>query len=161
MKTSVSVLCALMVALFLLPGEVFAGPSALQTQYGPDGLELDLLSAKVSGNVLSVSMMLRNPNEKGYPGVTFALEEVNYIDNVKSQKYSVLKDEKGKWLAAPLAELARGNEKLFGTSVTVGPGKRTVFWYKFPAPPEGVTKIEINIPEFSPFIDTTMGEDQH
>ncbi len=156
MKKSVSFLVALMAALFLLPGSIFAAPSVLQTQYGPDGLEIDLLSAKVSGDVLSVSMMVRNPNDSGGTRVTFAIEDVNYIDNIKSQKYSVLKDEKGKWLAAPLSELKRGKEKLFGTSIYLSKGARNVLWYKFPAPPEGVSKIQINIPEFSPFNDVEI-----
>ncbi len=156
MKKSVSFLVALMAALFLLPGSIFAAPSVLQTQYGPDGLEVDLLSAKVSGDVLSVSMMVRNPNDSGSADVLFAIEDVNYIDNIKSQKYSVLKDEKGKWLAAPISEMKRGDEKLFGTSVHLYKGKKTVLWYKFPAPPEGVSKIQINIPEFSPFNDVEI-----
>ncbi len=156
MKKSVSFLFALMVALFLLPGSVFAAPSVLQTQYGPDGLEIDLLSAKVSGDVLSVSMMVRNPKDGNYVDILFAIEDVNYIDNIKSQKYNVLKDEKGKWLAAPISEMQRGDEKLFGTSISLHKGKRTVLWYKFPAPPEGVSKIQINIPEFSPFNDVEI-----
>ncbi len=158
MKKSVSFLVTLMAALFLLPGSIFAAPSVLQTQYGPDGLEIDLLSAKVSGDVLSVSMMVRKPKDSGpYSAeLTFAMEEVNYIDNANSQKYSVLKDEKGKWLAAPLSELERGDERLFGTSIHLTEKERSVFWYKFPAPPKEATSIQINIPEVSPFNDVEI-----
>ncbi|PIE82959.1 MAG: hypothetical protein CSA09_03985 [Candidatus Contendobacter odensis] len=133
--------------------------TALQTQYGPDGVEVDLVRAKIGGKVLSVVFAFRNTGSSS-ADVTYKIEDVHYIDNTESKKYQVLKDEKGAWLAGPIDYskkfIKNKWERYPTTHIYLSEGKKKIVWYKFPAPPENVTKIQINLPEISPFDDVEI-----
>lgn len=121
---------------------------AIDTQYGPNGMPVHLLKAKVNNGVLTVSIMYEN-NTGGYFHMKRpALKEINYVAG--SKKYPVLKDANGDWLASPVHgdKLLRkdvGDDFLFGAD------SKVVVWFKFPAPPEGTTSVEISVPGVSPF----------
>ena len=152
MKLTKTFLSLLAVAAFLATSSLaFAGPKAIQTQFGPDGMEVDLIRAKVSGKVLSTVFSARISD--GSADLTYAIEEVNYIDTIKSQSYQVLKDGEGKVIAGPI-RYTRKDEPV--THIYVSEGKNVIFWYKFPAPPEDVTTIQINLPSVSPFDDVEI-----
>ncbi len=133
--------------------------TALQTQYGPDGVEVDLMRAKVGGKVLSVVFAFRNTGSSSAE-VTYKIDEVHYIDNTESKKYQVLKDEKGVWLAGPISsfkQYIKNKWEIFpATHVHLSEGEKKIVWYKFPAPPEGVSSVQINLPEISPFDDVEI-----
>jgi hypothetical protein len=107
-----------------------------------------------STNKLNQIMMRKIP-------IKFKVNSVFYVADGK--EYHVLKDKKGNWLASPVAG-----------EYVAGPADRDVLqkmkkknripalfltkdhpvqilWFKFPAPPEGVTDIEFQIPEVTPF----------
>lgn len=133
--------------------------TVLQTQYGPDGMEVDLVRAKISGKVLSVVFAFRNVG-KDSAKVQYYIADVHYIDNTESKKYHVLKDEKETWLAGPI-EFVRQHSggkwnKIAVTNVYLNTGEKKIIWYKFPPPPDGVTHIQINLPDISPFDDVEI-----
>ncbi len=135
--------------------------TALQTQYGPDGVEVDLIRAKIGGKVLSAVFAFRNTGSSS-SDITYKIEDVHYIDNTESKKYQVLKDEKGAWLAGPInyfKQYIKGKWENFpATHVHLSEGEKKIVWYKFPAPPEGVSSIQINLPEISPFDDVEISQ---
>ncbi len=137
-----------MVVFLALGSLANATPPALQTQYGPDGIEVDLIRCKVTDNVLSVAFLVRSTAEKGVD-VDFHIEAVHYVANNK--KYQVLKDDKGNWLSGPQ------NLQSGGTHVYLSSSKKSkIVWYKFPAPPQDVTKIQLNVDEIMPFDDVEV-----
>ena len=93
--------------------------------------------------------------------IKFKVGSVFYVADGK--KYHVLKDKAGNWLASPVAgdyiagpadkDVLRKMKKknqipaLFLTD----DHPVQILWFKFPAPPEGVTDIEFQIPEVTPF----------
>jgi len=93
--------------------------------------------------------------------IKFKVGSVFYVADGK--KYHVLKDKAGNWLAAPVAgdyiagpadrdvlqKMKKKNQipALFLTD----DHPVQVLWFKFPAPPEGITNIEFQIPEVTPF----------
>ena len=113
-----------------------------QTQYGPDNSEVDLMAAKVTGDIMTVTLRYRtSPNES--LGTNFPIKEVSYIDDATSKRYGVVQDESGTWLASP--KNAVGN-----VSINIH-NNAEIAWFKFPAPPPDAETISINVPEVSPF----------
>ncbi len=128
--------------IFLLALECFATtkPQPLQTQIGPEGIEVDLVRCKVTGSVLSVAFLLRHPGEgKGW--IALATEDIYYVAG--DEKYPVLKDNQGKWLAGP--------GEYFKEYITSD--KPQVIWYKFSEPPDNGAKIQIGLKGVVPFDD--------
>jgi hypothetical protein len=118
---------------------------SLQTQYGSNGLEVDLVRAKKSGQVLTIVFSFRASN-KDVSGFLVNTEEVSCVDNVESKKYHVLKDEKGEFLSSI------GNR----IHAFIAAGNNKIIWFKFPLPPETSKEIQINLPGVSPFEDVVI-----
>ncbi len=134
-----------MTMIFFLALECFANttPQPLQTQYGPEGIEVDLVRCKVTGSVLSVAFLLRHPDEgKGW--IALETKDVYYI--LGDKKYPVLKDNQGKWLS--------GSGESFKEYIKSGTPQ--VIWYKFPAPPDNGAKIQIGLKGVVPFDDIAV-----
>ncbi len=129
-------------AFLLAAGIAGAAPQVIQTQYGSDGIEVDLIRCKVVGNVLTTVFQFRGSSAKEVSRY-IKLSKVYYVANNK--KFQILKDDKGSWLAAPDGT---DNESYISG---IAQGKPQIAWYKFPAPPEDVTKIQINLDDFTPF----------
>ncbi len=142
---------AVMTFFLAFSGFANASPPVLQTQYGPDGIEVDLIRCKVSDKVLSVAFLVRSTAEDASVTVDLNVDEVHYVANNK--KYQVLKDDKGKWLSGP-KNRNDGSTHLYMASPKKSDSK--IVWYKFPAPPEEVTKIQINLDGISPFDDVEV-----
>jgi hypothetical protein len=132
----------------------FAGQPVIQTQYGPDGMVVDLVRAKVSGKVLSVVFAFHTDGDNR-PDITYDIANVYYIDNTESKKYHVLKDEKGIWLSGPFGK-DLGKKDTYNTYVSLRKGDNKIVWYKFPTPPESVSHIQILLPGISPFDDVEI-----
>ncbi len=144
---------AVMTIFLAISGVANATPPVLQTQYGPDGIEVDLIRCKVSDKVLSVAFKFRSTAEDDSASVDIDARVVHYVANNK--KYQVLKDDKGNWVAGPLDLTHKGVAS--GTRIYLGDSKASkVVWYKFPAPPEDVAKIQINLDGIMPFDDVEV-----
>ncbi len=70
---------------------------------------------------------------------------IHLIDQVGKKKYFVVRDTEG------ACECSRNLKD-------IKPGTRANLWAKFPAPPENVQKISIEIPHFSPMDDVPISQ---
>ncbi len=173
-------LTVVVVALLFFSGRAEA-VKVLDEQFGPGGSKVQLVKAKVRNGVLTLAVRYIHPWEalsmdekeklKEHAGVPslmlrsvdikFKIQDVYYVAGGK--KYKVLKDKEGNWLASPVVGdyiAEPGDPKYFAKKSRKGvipvlhmtkhePIK--ILWFKFPAPPEGITEIEFQIPEVSPF----------
>ena len=117
-----------------------AAATPIQTQAGPDGSQLDLLTVKVTGDILTVTVRCSSADKVNTESIN--LEGVSVIDDATAQRIGVLKDNDGKWLASAVS----GNSSM--VSCEQKPG---VFWAKFPAPPATSKTVSINLPAAAPF----------
>jgi len=117
-----------------------APAAALQTQQGPKGNSVALTKVAVTGDILTVSMTFSG----GECCVHMPIDQISVIDDATSQRISVLKDNGGQPMAAPLE---------YGGK-SVGPdsfSKPSVVWFKFPAPPATSPTVSITVPGVAPF----------
>jgi hypothetical protein len=94
---------------------------------------------------------LADHNTKDYPGVVSVATEgmavggVHLIDPVGKKKYLVARDSEGRCVCSS------------GVTLQYFPkGSRVNLWAKFPAPPEGVERLSVVIPGFSPMDDVPL-----
>jgi hypothetical protein len=153
-KRNFSIVFSALVLTIMWLSISLAAPPVLQTQFGPNGMEVDLIRVKISGKVLSVVFAFRNGGSDS-ANVVYNIGEVYYVDNTESKKYHVLKDAKGAWISGPVAETLVGHKKIL-TAVHLQKGEKKIVWYKFPLPPENVTHIQILLPDISPFDDVEI-----
>lgn len=115
----------------------------IQTQQGPDGVRVDLTRAAVTGDILTVQLAYVAPGDQSFSDY-FPADEVSVIDDATSQRYGILKDQSGAWLAAPLFvdKNIRPSAQKGGTAIV---------WMKFPAPPATSPTVSVNIPKVGPF----------
>ncbi|MDV2994167.1 MAG: hypothetical protein N4J56_003821 [Chroococcidiopsis sp. SAG 2025] len=121
---------------------------AIQTRSGPEGLEVDLVRAGITGKIFTVELLYRNPNSEYISNVEMPIQQVSYIDDATAKRYGVLKDESGQYLASPLGKRDKTIVDLGGFSSVK---KSKVAWFKFPAPPAGTKTVSINIPDVGPY----------
>lgn len=119
--------------------------ATLATRSGSQGLEVDLVRAGVTGDIFTAELRYRNPTDKPVV-LLIPIDEVSYIDDASSRRYSVVKDQAGVYMAAPLNPMKK---TLLQTAVM--PKKSETVWFKFPAPPAGSRTVSINIPQVGPF----------
>jgi hypothetical protein len=114
--------------------------TVIQTQPGSDESQVALNRVAVTGDVLTVQLTYT-----GKGGVQrIKPEQVSVIDDATAQQLSLLKDNKGAWLASPLD----GDGDEIAINLWESPA---VVWFKFPAPPPTSKTVSINIPEVAPF----------
>ncbi len=168
-------------ALTLLITNTGSCGKILDEQFGPGGSTVQLVKAKIKNGVLTLAVRYIHPWEAmsiekkqelkdvtAVPeiqlrniNIKFKVQDVFYVADGK--KYKVLKDKEGNWLASPvvgdyIAEPIGQRQLKKHLKEGQIPALRLsyhhpikVLWFKFPAPPEGVTEIEFQIPEVSPF----------
>lgn len=115
--------------------------AAIQTQPGPKGNTVALNRVAVTGDILTVSMTFSGGTDCC---IHMPVEDVAVIDDATSQRIGVLKDNSGKWMAAPLETGGRN----------VGPESfrtASVVWFKFPAPPATSRTVSVALPGVAPF----------
>jgi hypothetical protein len=127
--------------------------TVIATRPGSGGLEVDLTSVAVSGDIVTVSLRYRNLTDSyvNHINVDFPIEKVNITDDATSRRYGVLKDQAGHYMASPLSD---DNDRTIHFTVKPQkeyPGSYEVAWFKFPAPPPEAQTISINIPKVAPF----------
>jgi hypothetical protein len=122
-----------------------ASLTPIATRAGSDGLEVDLMRAGVTGDLLTAELRYRNPTS-GPTVLIIPIADVSYIDDSTARRYSVVKDQAGVFMAAPLNSM-----KQTIVQVVVIPSKSEIVWFKFPAPPAESRTVSINIPQVGPF----------
>ncbi|MGH6616547.1 hypothetical protein [Sphingomonas sp.] len=114
--------------------------TVIQTQPGPSGSRFDLTRVAVTGDVLTVQFAASHPTSAT---VGLDLNDVSVVDDTTSQRYSVLQDGGGKWMASP-----RQGARVVAY---MSKGQPEVYWFKFPAPPATSKTVSINLPGVGPF----------
>jgi hypothetical protein len=122
------------------PVQTMPAATVIQSQPGPDGSQVDLLKAAVTGDILTVT--LRCSSTDKINSESFRVSDISVIDDATSQRIAVLKDNDGRWMASNV------NGDNIGASCETKPG---IIWAKFPAPPATSKTISINLPEVAPF----------
>ena len=124
----------------------------LQTQMGMNGdIEVDAVRASVRDDILTVVLAYRNTGQSD-ARVRYPVQDVYYIDNAENKKYHVLKDDKGDWIAAPVGRGQIGRGFPGGVSpIKIKADSKASVWFKFPAPPDGVTSVDLIVPDVIPF----------
>ena len=136
-----------------VPSASPSGAKSIQTQMGMSGdVEVDVLKANVQEGILTVTLVYRNNGKEVVKLKQFGLDDVYFISETEKKKYHVLKDSKGEWIAAPVGRGMLGFEGgSAATPVVVSPGGKAIVWFKFPAPPENVTLVNLVVPDVIPF----------
>lgn len=130
----------------------------LDTQFGPDGLEIHLLKTSVVNQVLTVAFMIENKTGDSVKFVAMAIDNVIYT--TKDKKYPVLKDANDKYLASTITYVdKRTSDKGFmfavnpssSKQITLKENAKKVGWVKFEAPTDDNWPIEVSFPGITPF----------
>lgn len=122
------------------PVQPITPATAIQSQPGPDGSQLDLLKVAVTGDILTVT--LRCSSGERINSESFRVPDISVIDDATAQRISVLKDNEDKWMASNVS----GDR--IGVACEQKPG---ILWAKFPAPPATSKTVSINLPQVAPF----------
>lgn len=120
------------------PAAAPTAAAAIQTQPGPDGAQVALNKVAVNGDIMTVTLTYSGGKCCAYA----PLSEVSVIDDATSQRISVLKDNAGNWMAAPI---------FMREQFRVDPSTPNVVWFKFPAPPATTKTVSLTIPTVAPF----------
>lgn len=113
---------------------------AIATQPGPHGTRVELQKIGVTGNLLTVQVRYLGL-EKCCRTHSFSVDQVGLIDDATSQRYGVVRDDAGNWMASPV----------HGDRAQVPLQDDPVAWFKFPAPPAGTASVSLTIPDVAPF----------
>jgi len=117
-------------------------PAAIQIQPGPRGSQVTLNRVAVTGDVLTVALTFQGTTCCAY----IPVDQVSIIDDATAQRISVLKDNGGQWMAAPMDSGSAMKELRIGND-----NSPTQVWFKFPAPPATSKTVSLNIPGVAPF----------
>jgi hypothetical protein len=120
------------------------------TQGEIPGLTLTIQELKRSSNALTLKFVLQS---KGGFAIQYGWGEsdkefgnisgIHLIDAANKKKYFVVRDADGSCVCShDIASIAAGSQ--------------SVLWAKFPAPPDDVQKITVEIPHFPPFEDVPI-----
>ena len=120
--------------------------TVIQSQPGPDGSQVDLLSVKVTGDILTVAMRCSSPER--YNRESIRVAQISVIDDATSQRIGVLKDNEGNAMVSNLVRSSSPDNDNMMVDCTSKPG---VMWAKFPAPPATSATVSINLPGVAPF----------
>ena len=120
--------------------------TVIQSQPGPDGSQVDLLSVKVTGDILTVTLRCSSPER--YNRESIRVAQVSVIDDATSQRIGVLKDNEGGAMVSNLNRSSNSDYDTMGVDCTSKPG---VMWAKFAAPPATSKTVSINFPNIAPF----------
>jgi hypothetical protein len=114
------------------------------------GLTLTVQELKRSSNALTLKFVLQAKDgfafhyDFGEGGKEFgSIGGIHLIDAANKKKYFVVRDADGACVCSSnIANIAAGSQ--------------SVLWAKFPAPPDDVQKITVEIPHFPPFEDVPI-----
>ena len=137
-----------------------APPAAEQTdviqtqETNEEGVVGELIECRRSAGVLNVKVRFRNTSDKPAQ-VTFTHwndgnDNPKFYVTAQNKKYFLLTDADG----TVLSSNSTGN----GVAADLKPGKTYLWWAKYPAPPAGITKINLMMPVTSPFEDVPIAD---
>lgn len=116
----------------------------IATQPGPNGSEVTLRSVRVTGNLVNVELVYQAAPDRALSTLV-KLADVSLIDDATTQRYEVVKDASGRYMAQPLS----GNGQSLG--VNAGSGDTVQVSVRFAAPPASSGTVSISIPEVGSF----------
>lgn len=146
--------------LVLIASMLFIVPSFaadyIDTQYGPDGLEVHIKKVSTNHNVLTVVFEIENTGDEEVEYLALPVSQVFY--NTNDKKYPVLKDAEDKWLASTIA-YSNSDVSIFSHkedlseyyTFTLDAGKTKIGWAKFEAPQDSDWPLDLSFPGISPF----------
>lgn len=126
---------------------------ALATTQGEfPGITVAIQELKRSSNTLTLKIAIINQSKNDFAfGYNFgegnefgSIGGIHLIDAANKKKYFVVRDTDG------ACACSRGITNIFV-------GSQSVLWAKFPAPPDDVQKITVEIPHFPPLEDVPVG----
>jgi hypothetical protein len=130
------------------PVAISNAPPATQGEI--PGLTLTIQELKRSSTALTLKIVLQSKSGFAF-GYTFGdggnefgnLGGIHLIDEPNKKKYFVMRDSGGVCVCSrDIANIAAGSQ--------------SVLWAKFPAPPDDIQKITVEIPHFPPFEDVPI-----
>jgi hypothetical protein len=122
----------------------------LSTQGEFPGITVAVQELKRSSNTLTLKLVMANQSSQSFPAYYDFFEKeghsvdgVHLIDPVGKKKYFVVRDTDGACLCSRQIQ-------------DIAPGAQSVLWAKFPAPPDDVQKMTVEIPHFPPLEDVPI-----
>jgi len=127
-----------------------ASSTALPTQGEYPGITVTIQELKRSSNALTLRFVMANNSNQSFATYYYFFESqahsvdgIHLIDPVGKKKYFVVRDSDGACVCSREVQ-------------SIAPGAQSVLWAKFPAPPDEVQKITVEIPHFPPFEDVPV-----
>ena len=125
-------------------------PAVIMSQPGPDDSQWNLTRVSVVGQLMTVQFQVKPAAGKSLLLTGQRMDEVSLVDEASSQRYTVVKDDAGKYLASPVSG---DGKRLF---INTGTNASAVVWFKFPAPPPEAKTVSLTIPQVGPFDGVTV-----
>jgi len=127
---------------------VSSNPLPAQGEY--PGITATIQELKRSSNTLTLKFVMANKSNQSFATYynffetqAHSVDGIHLIDPVGKKKYFVVRDSDGACVCSREVQ-------------AIAPGAQSVLWAKFPAPPEDVQKITVEIPHFPPFEDVPV-----
>jgi hypothetical protein len=149
-RIAVGVVSTLLTGLAMLvpaptPGRAETAPARAEAQQAP-GVRVEVRELKrTSGDTLTLRVVVVNDSDQKFrvaEGTSLSVPKIYLLDTANRRKYTVARDEKAKCICSP--------------SPVVKAKSRKEIWAKFGAPPEGVRKLTVVIPQFAPLEDVPI-----
>lgn len=114
------------------------------------GITVAVQELKRGSNTLTLKLVMANQSSQGFAAYYYfheaeggSVDGVHLIDPVGKKKYFVIRDTGGACLCSRQVQ-------------AIAPGAQSVLWAKFPAPPDDVQKMTVEIPHFPPLEDVPV-----
>lgn len=124
--------------------------NALATQGEYPGIEVAIQELKRTSSTLTLKLVMANHSNQSFATYYYfaeteghSVDGIHLIDPVGKKKYFVVRDSDGACLCSREIQ-------------AVGPAGQSVLWAKFPAPPDDVQKMTVEIPHFPPLEDVPV-----
>ncbi|SCZ68597.1 hypothetical protein [Epibacterium ulvae] len=140
---------ALALAISSLLSTTALAQEYIESQPGPNGVEIHLKQVQLRNNQMTVVLVVENTSDEG---IEFAGGDVNDIYVVTSdKKYPVLTDSEGQFVGAPIAQAfdAWFERTQFED---LEPNSTQQSWFKFEAPADSDWPVELALPGVIPFL---------
>lgn len=130
-----------------VPADQAQPAQAIQTKIGPKESVVNLTSAKVTGQILTVEFVVV-PKKKAdgkYEWITYGIpmKNISYIDDATAKKVSLLQDDSGGYMASP--------QNSQGDDIRLDSNAPIMVTLKFPAPPETSPTVSVNFSKVGSF----------
>jgi outer membrane protein OmpA-like peptidoglycan-associated protein len=116
-------------------------------------LKAMLVSAARADGQLHVRLKVVNPGARNVSGPALMFRDVYALDPQGKRAYPLLKGSDGLYLAEPMADKNDGGRWFLSK---VEPGAQAFLNLTFQAPPDSVRRVDVIVPQFSPFEATAI-----